>query len=418
MVRLRRVLLTLFVVCALSPARSGAFMTPSFGVAFTGGRGLRAPPVAQQSLVPQLRVAGRNVLGNLEMVSPADAVSALQGWSGTPSGARVVCSTATSDAGVMAALFKELAAGAGDKAVLVAPSYERAAADKLPQLVAHMATTCSWADVALLEGAPHPSLTFTSKAGGNAAALPQTSQEEVMGLVLDWFAELMIECEEEDTFVDIGRVLLGVKRYCVTAAEGEEALQELFWKEVQTIVEGGDGNTMLVAEKFLIADPVKYQAFVEEKLSAPLLAWAGHGKELRVSWYHPLTAKAPSPWPIIQIHVFDPAPPAKEGEGFDDLDFNADSGMEFQKITVDEIRRQAGLDAKPKGLSGIQKLDLKEPPSPKKTPLGGILNMDELELEEGAKPKGLSGIQKLDLKEPPSPKKTPLGGILNMDELE
>ena len=285
----------------------------------------------------------------------------------------MVCSTATSDAGVMAALFKELAGGAGDKAVLVAPSYEPIAADKLGSIVEHMATTCSGADVALLEGAPHPSFTVTSRAGGNAAALPQNTQETVMGIVLDWFAEMMIECEEEDTFVDIGRVLLGVKRYCVTAAEGEEALQELFWKEVQTIVEGGDGNTMLVAEKFLLADPVKYRAFVEDKLSAPLLAWASHGKELRVSWYHPQTAKAASPWPIIQIHVFDPAPPAKEGEGFDELDFNADSGMEFQKISVDEIRRQAGIEPK---APGIQKLDLKDQ---KKPPLGGIFNMDELE---------------------------------------
>jgi hypothetical protein len=69
-----------------------------------------------------------------------------------------------------------------------------------------------------------------------------------------------------------------------------------------------------------------------EKLEHPLMDWAAQGKELRVSWYHPLTAKSPSPWPIIQIYVYDPAPEAQTGEGYDDIDFEADSGMEFQKV--------------------------------------------------------------------------------------
>ena len=215
-------------------------------------------PVASLSAAPQLRVPGRNMLGRLAMVSPADAISALKDWSGTPSGSRVVCSTATSDAGAMAALYKEVVGGESGTGVLVVPDCERKAADHLKRIVQHLANTCSWANVAVLEDAPYPAFTFASKAGPGTVPVPQNSQESVMGSVLDWFTELMMSCQEEDEFVEIGRVLLGVKRYEVTAVENEETLQEVFWKEVQTIVEGGEGNTMIVAEKFMIKDPVKY----------------------------------------------------------------------------------------------------------------------------------------------------------------
>jgi hypothetical protein len=59
------------------------------------------------------------------------------------------------------------------------------------------------------------------------------------------------------------------------------------------------------------------------------------------------------------------------------------------QVSVDDIRKQAGLEKPSKGfgkglkasggnLDGIKKLDLKDTKTP---PLGGILNMDELEGE-------------------------------------
>ncbi len=48
-----------------------------------------------------------------------------------------------------------------------------------------------------------------------------------MGKVLDWFTTLLIGMDDEEEYVEVGRRLLGVKRYAVTQAATSEALKEV-----------------------------------------------------------------------------------------------------------------------------------------------------------------------------------------------
>ena len=52
--------------------------------------------------------------------------------------------------------------------------------------------------------------------------------KQVMNRVLDWFQNLMIyHIDNEEDFVEIGRILLSVKRYTVTPAEHQFELQQV-----------------------------------------------------------------------------------------------------------------------------------------------------------------------------------------------
>ena len=71
------------------------------------------------------------------------------------------------------------------------------------------------------------------------------------------------------------------------------------------------------------------QSFVERQLELPLAEWASEGKQLRVSFYHPEGPKK-SPWPIIQIYFFDPAPPKEQD--FGDVDFETE--IEWGQVSM------------------------------------------------------------------------------------
>lgn len=74
------------------------------------------------------------------------------------------------------------------------------------------------------------------------------------------------------------------------------------------------------------------QSFVERQLELPLAEWASEGKQLRVAFYHPAGPKK-SPWPIIQIYFFDPAPPKDIDYG--DVDFETE--IEWGQTTQEEL---------------------------------------------------------------------------------
>jgi len=58
--------------------------------------------------------------------------------------------------------------------------------------------------------------------------------------------------------------------------------QAAFWKEVATLVEGTEGNTMMVAPNFMLEDAEAFDEFVHRQLEAPLALFASEGKQLRV----------------------------------------------------------------------------------------------------------------------------------------
>jgi hypothetical protein len=50
---------------------------------------------------------------------------------------------------------------------------------------------------------------------------------QVMGKILDWFTQLLIEMDDEEEYVNIGRRLLSVNKYAVSPAVTAEAVHEV-----------------------------------------------------------------------------------------------------------------------------------------------------------------------------------------------
>jgi hypothetical protein len=48
-----------------------------------------------------------------------------------------------------------------------------------------------------------------------------------MGKILDWFTQLLIEMDDEEEYVNIGRQLLSVNKYAVSTAATVEAVHEV-----------------------------------------------------------------------------------------------------------------------------------------------------------------------------------------------
>lgn len=230
----------------------------------------------------------------------------------------------------MAEFFSEVSKGQKDsqQMIFIAPNCRSASDTKAMQrLSEHLKRSCDGANVEQLDEAPQPALSFLTQAADPEPA-SDLSETEVMGKVLDWFQAMLVTLSDEEDFIEIGRVLLSVKQYAVNNAVSASGLQAGFWREVAALVEGGEGNTMMVAPNFMVDNPEGFESFVARQLESPLAEWAAEGKQLRVAFYHPQGPKQ-SPWPIIQIYFFDPAPPKEED--FGDVDF--DSEMEWGQTT-------------------------------------------------------------------------------------
>lgn len=268
------------------------------------------------------------------MVDSSEALKQLQDWGGAPQNSKFVCATSKSDAGVMAEFFSEVSKGQKDaqQMILIAPNCRGASdSEAMKRLSEHLKRSCDGANVEQLDGAPQPTLSFLTQPVP-PEPVSELTEEEVMGKVLDWFQAMLVTLTDEEDFVEIGRVLLSVKQYAVNNAASAANFQAGFWKEVAALVEGGEGNTMMVAPNFMVDDPKGFEAFVARQLESPLAGWAAEGKQLRVAFYHPQGPKK-SPWPIIQIYFFDPAPPKEED--FGDVDF--DSEIEWGQTTKEEL---------------------------------------------------------------------------------
>ena len=107
-----------------------------------------------------------------------------------------------------------------------------------------------------------------------------------MNKCLDWFQAMLVTLTDEEDFIEIGRILLSVKQYTVNSAVSAESLQAGFWREVAALVEGGEGNTMMVAPNFMLDDPAGFEAFVHRQLERPLAEWASESKEVYESCIH------------------------------------------------------------------------------------------------------------------------------------
>ena len=222
---------------------------------------LRARRARSAPCSPGLRVA---------MVDASEALKQVQDWGGAPANSKFVCSTCKSDAGAMAEFFSEVSSGqkgAAEPMIFVAPNCRSATDTKAMQrLVEHLKRSCDSANVQYLEGAPQPALSMLPQV---SAPEPQTdlTQEEVMGTVLDWFQSMLVTLTDEEDFIEIGRILLSVKKYTVNNAVSPERFQAGFWAEVAKLVEAGeDGNSMMVAPNFMLDDLQGFEAFVHRQV--------------------------------------------------------------------------------------------------------------------------------------------------------
>ena len=157
-----------------------------------------------------------------------------------------------------------------------------------------------------------------------------------MGKILDWFTQLLINMDDEDEYVNIGRRLLSVNKYKVNGARSTPDLHEViprdlvlalflppptlyptptttsklrrscsmnrvggvgrerssvlltrgglqvFWGEVAHVVEGDGGNTLVVLPEFMLQDRRSFEEVVEKQLKAPLQEWAGGSHQVPV----------------------------------------------------------------------------------------------------------------------------------------
>jgi len=286
-----------------------------------------------------------------DMVEEKDAISAMKKWDGLPGSSRLVCAPQQSDAAVMSAFFREVVSCPSDgneETLLVSPNCKSASTTESMQRMAdYFGECCPWSKISVLEGAPHASFAFTSKKLQDAKVEKKETmgEQEVMGKVLDWFTQFLIGMDDEEEYVEVGRRLLSVKRYAVTPAATAEALKETFWAEVSTLVEAG-GNTLIVAPE-LEMESEPFASLVEQRLAGPLTTFAGSTLDLRVDSKHPAADKQPSPYPIIQIYAYDPPPAKKEGEGLEDVEFDAE--IDWGTTTADELRSAKAQQGKGKG---------------------------------------------------------------------
>jgi hypothetical protein len=58
---------------------------------------------------------------------------------------------------------------------------------------------------------------------------------------------------------------------------------QAFWKEVAHVVEGSDGNTLIVLPEFMNENPVDFYNIVGKHLEIPLITWAGQDKKVIVT---------------------------------------------------------------------------------------------------------------------------------------
>ena len=281
------------VLCLLVARTIAAFLPPPH---LPGTHlGQRAPrdarAAAQQSSSSGQKRASRAVSSpglRVAMVDSSEALQQLQDWGGAPPNSKFLCSSSKSDAGVMAEFFSEVSSEAkgAQQMILAAPNCRSAAdATAMQRLVDHLKRSCDGADVQRLDGAPHPALSFVPKPAPAPPASDLTSAD-VMNKCLDWFQAMLVTLTDEEDFIEIGRILLSVKQYTVNSAVSAESLQAGFWREVAALVEGGEGNTMMVAPNFMLDDPAGFEAFVHRQLERPLAEWASESKEVYESCIH------------------------------------------------------------------------------------------------------------------------------------
>eukprot|EP00284_Hemiselmis_tepida_P015727 CAMPEP_0174921406 /NCGR_PEP_ID=MMETSP1355-20121228/5138_1 /TAXON_ID=464990 /ORGANISM="Hemiselmis tepida, Strain CCMP443" /LENGTH=377 /DNA_ID=CAMNT_0016166889 /DNA_START=53 /DNA_END=1183 /DNA_ORIENTATION=- len=317
----------------------------------------------------------------MAVVGEEEAIKSIKAWEGAPKDARLVCAPSPSDAGVMAKFLSEANGGAG-AGLLITPNCESAGKQgDMGRMAEYLNSILPWADVKAVEGAPHSCLSFTSRQG-DASDFKEggdTTNEEVMGKVLDWFTNLLITLDDEELYIDIGRSLLGVQHYAVCRATTLNGITGQFWGEVASSVEGRqEGNILMVMPEFSYSTSAEFQDYVAKQLAVPLEWATASAKKLVVTSYHPTGVKIQSPWPIIQIAIYDPAPPRNPGDlGPEDEGDYLDAEMETTRVTADELR-----DAKAaKG----QQVPM-PPPIPSSMP-GFPLNLDELTEEAAAEKK-------------------------------
>jgi hypothetical protein len=54
----------------------------------------------------------------------------------------------------------------------------------------------------------------------------------------------------------------------------------VFWKETASVVEGGEGNILIVLPEFTLENPSTFFNLVDQQLSVPLSEWASGGKKV------------------------------------------------------------------------------------------------------------------------------------------
>mmetsp|Transcript_37066 Transcript_37066/g.91217 ORF Transcript_37066/g.91217 Transcript_37066/m.91217 type:complete len:258 (-) Transcript_37066:52-825(-) len=250
----------------------------------------------------------------------------------------------------------------------------------MDRLAQYLASVCPWAAVKALKDAPQPCLSFSTNDRPNFAASPNTakdlSKDQVMSRVLDWFTTMLINLDDEEEYIAIGRSLLSVSRYEVTSACSGPEVAQAFWNEVRTMAEKEEeGNAIIVLPDFMPESHEEFDKFVNTGLGGAL-SWAGTGRKLEVSSFHP---KGPreglrSPWPLVQISLYDPAPPRQEGDltaedEEEALSFNAE--METLKVPADKLREASDKARDEKRAKGFGKGKEEKMP-------GFPLNLDEL----------------------------------------
>jgi hypothetical protein len=55
---------------------------------------------------------------------------------------------------------------------------------------------------------------------------------------------------------------------------------QVFWRETASVVEGGEGNILIVLPEFMLENPSEFFLLVDKQLSAPLTEWASGEKKV------------------------------------------------------------------------------------------------------------------------------------------
>ena len=82
---------------------------------------------------------------------------------------------------------------------------------------------------------------------------------------------------------------------------------QVFWKETASIVEGGEGNILIVLPEFMLESPSTFFNLVDKQLSVPLTEWASGEKKVtrpapsRDRFIKPLVVLRPQPC-LLTLH--------------------------------------------------------------------------------------------------------------------